>query len=152
MKNTLLVLITLTLITASPLCASEQETEFIERFRSVIEAEDMTPHKLLDIWSFNESTTHYVMYMRIRGSIKDAMLRGIEDIEIVDFSIPEGTPKNILEGVTYEYKPTPTKLLSVTYKKKMEGAAFKWSWALGEVGDKLYLVELSPVDPIEDAQ
>ena len=152
MKKLQAILISLSLIAGSILCAGEKEAEFIERFRAVIAAEDMTPYKLHEIWSVDDATTHYVMYMMTRESIKDAMLRGIEDIEIVDFSIPDGTPKNTLEGVTYEYRPTPTKLLSVTYKKKMDGAPFKWSWALGEVEGKLYLVELTPVDQDEGGQ
>jgi hypothetical protein len=138
--------LSLTFLSISTIWAGEKETNFTERFEAVVQAESMSPEKLKSVWSFDQATTNYVMYDRVRNSIEDAMLRGIEKIEIVDFNIPEGTPKNELEGVKYDYKPTPTKLLSVTYKKRMEGTPFKWSWPLGEVDGKLYLVELSPVD------
>ncbi|WP_269523882.1 hypothetical protein [Coraliomargarita parva] len=143
MKTTPLLII-LFYFTTCGLFAGPSEDEFEQRFRDVIEAEEMTPQALQKIWSFEETTTHYVIYDRIRESIKDAMLRGIEKIEIIDFSIPEGTPKNQLDGVSYDYRPTPSKLLSVTYVKRMEGTPFKWSWPLGEIDGKLYLVELSP--------
>jgi len=96
--------------------------------------------------SFDEATTHYVIYESVRQGIKDAMLRGIQKFEVTDFSIPDGTPKTEFEGTLYGYKPTPIKLLSVTYEKRMERTPFKWSWPLGEVDGQLYLIELSPVD------
>jgi hypothetical protein len=148
MNTSLTLLLSLTLTFMSTLCANESETEFTERFKAVIQAESMSPEKLLKVWSFDQKTTNYVMHNNVRNRIKDAMLRGVEKIEISDFSIPEGTPKNELNGKFYDYKPTPTKLLSVTYTKRMEGTPFKWSWPLGEVDGQLYLVELSPVDPV----
>lgn len=152
MKKSITAIASLTIVSISTLLAGEKETNFTERFEVVIQTESMSPEKLKGIWSFDEATTHYVMYDRVRESIKDAMLRGIEKIEVVDFSIPEGTPKSEFEGTLYNYKPTPTKLLSVTYEKRMEGTPFKWSWPLGEVDGQLYLVELSPVDPVDGGQ
>ena len=142
----------LAVFSIATLWSGEMEADFEERFEAVVQAESMSPEKLKAIWSFDEATTHYVMYGRVRESIKDAMLRGVETIEIVDFSIPEGTPKTEFEGIVYDYKPTPTKLLSVTYEKRMEGTPFKWSWPLGEVDGRLYLVELSPVEEVGGRQ
>jgi len=152
MKKYITAIVSLTILSISGLWAGERETNFTERFDAVVQAESMSPEKLKAIWSFDEATTHYVMYFRIRESIKDAMLRGIEKIEVVDFSIPEGTPKNEFKGKLYDYKPTPTNLLSVTYEKRIEGTPYKWSWPLGEVDGLLYLVELSPVDPDDSGQ
>ena len=133
MKKILVILITLLFLAGSSLGSEEMEQEFIERFEEFIAAKDLNFRKLQEIWIPGDAPV--MEFNSTQQDLQITMLSGIKEIQFIDIFpvIQKGIDEGIeIEGERYKVNLPPYKMLSIEYKKEIEGGSGGWSMVVGE--------------------
>lgn len=141
----------LTIFTLLGLCltcfgSEKMETEFEARFKAFIEAKNLKPDVLKEIWIIGDSP--FSQIHGTQGSLEQTMARGISSFEIVEIysGMKEGIMNPVeIEGETYQVNLKPYKMMQIEYVEKIEGGSAGWSYLLGERNGKLYMVGLRKI-------